>query len=77
VGSCTIQREEHDVDEKRMPAAWMTSRRAEYDVDEKRMPAAWMTPRRDETMSTRFAVRLPAAARMIENMTRRDGRQAL
>jgi len=48
VGSCTIRREEYDVDEKRMPAAWMTSRRDEYDVDEKRMPVAWMTSRHDE-----------------------------
>jgi len=48
VGSCTIRREEYDVDEKRMPPAWMTSRRDEYDVDEKRMPPAWMTSRRDE-----------------------------
>jgi len=35
--------DKYDIDEKRMPAAWMTSRRDEYDVDEKRMPAAWMT----------------------------------
>jgi len=48
VGSCTIRREEYDVDEKRMPAAWMTSRRDEYDVDEKRMPAGWMTSRHDK-----------------------------
>ena len=44
----TSRRDEYDVDEKRMPAAWMTSRRDEYDVDEKRMPAVWMTSRRDE-----------------------------
>jgi len=37
------RRDEYDIDEKRMPATWMTSRRDEYDVDEKRMPAAWMT----------------------------------
>ena len=48
MGSCTIRRDEYDVDEKRMPVAWMTSRRDEYNVDEKRMPAAWMTSRRDE-----------------------------
>jgi len=48
VGSCTIRREEYDVDEKRMPAAWMTSRRDEHDVDEKRMPVAWITSRHDE-----------------------------
>ena len=35
--------DEYDIDETRMPAAWMRSRRDEYDVDEKRMLAAWMT----------------------------------
>jgi len=40
--------DEYDIDEKRMPVAWMTSRRDEYDVVEKRMPAAWITSRRDE-----------------------------
>jgi len=35
--------DEYDVDEKRMPAAWMTSRCDEYDVDEKRVLVAWMT----------------------------------
>ena len=33
-GSCTIRRDEYDVDAKRMPAAWMTSRRDKYDVNE-------------------------------------------
>jgi len=37
------RRDEYDIDEKRIPVAWMTSRRDEYDVDKKRMPAAWMT----------------------------------
>ena len=30
----TSRRDEYDIDEKRMPAAWMTSRRDEYDVNE-------------------------------------------
>jgi len=30
----TTRRDEYDVDEKRMRAAWMTSRRDEYDVNE-------------------------------------------
>jgi len=38
-----MRRDEYDMDEMRMPAAWMTSRRDEYDVDEKRMLAAWIT----------------------------------
>ena len=29
----TSRRDEYNVDEKRMPAAWMTSRRDEYDVN--------------------------------------------
>jgi len=40
--------DEYDIDEKRMPAAWMTSRRDECDVDEKRMPVASITSRRDK-----------------------------
>jgi len=43
----TSRHDKYDINEKRMPAAWMTSRRDEYDVDEKRMPAAWMTSRHD------------------------------
>jgi len=30
----TTRRDKYDVDEKRMPPAWMTSRRDEYDVNE-------------------------------------------
>jgi len=30
----TSRRDEYDIDEKRMPAAWMTSRCDKYDVDE-------------------------------------------
>jgi len=75
VGSCTIRREESDVDEKRMPAAWMTSRHDEYDVDEKPMPAAWTTSRRDEYDVNEDGVRLPAA-RTIANMTRREDQRA-
>ena len=30
----TIRRDEYNIDEKRMPPAWMTSRRDEYNVDE-------------------------------------------
>ena len=30
----TTRRNEYDIDEKMMPAAWMTSRRDEYDVNE-------------------------------------------
>jgi len=30
----TSRHDEYDVDEKRMPAAWMTSRCDEYDLDE-------------------------------------------
>jgi len=30
----TSRRDEYDVDEKRMPVAWMTSRRDEYGVNE-------------------------------------------
>jgi len=77
VGSCTIRREEYDVDEKRMPAAWMTSRRDEYDVDEKRMLAAWMTSRCDEYEVNEDGVRLPAAAaRMTANMMRSEDQRA-
>ena len=34
MGSCTIRRDEYDVDAKRMPAVWITSRRDKYDVNE-------------------------------------------
>ena len=30
----TARRDEYEVDEKRIPAAWMASRRDEYDVNE-------------------------------------------
>jgi len=43
-----MRRGEYDIDETRLPPAWMTSRCDEYDVDEKRMPPAWMTSRHDE-----------------------------
>ena len=40
MGSCTIRHDEYNVDEKRIPAAWMTSRRDEYDVNEDDSEAA-------------------------------------
>jgi len=33
-GSCRIRPDEYDVDENRMPAAWMTSRHDKYDIHE-------------------------------------------
>ena len=36
----TSRRDEYDVDEKRMPVAWMTSRHDEYNVNEDGSEAA-------------------------------------